>query len=687
MASTRWSADQPENTPMTSEASPAGFDTLELAPAVLKAVKETGYETPTPVQAQCIPHLLAGRDLLGQAQTGTGKTAAFALPLLSRIDIQRNQPQVLVLAPTRELALQVSEAFQGYARYLKGFHVLPLYGGQGMDMQLRQLKRGAHVIVGTPGRVMDHLRRGTLSLQGIQTLVLDEADEMLKMGFIDDIEWIFEQAPKERGVALFSATMPDSIRKVARRHLRDPVEIKVASKTETVTAIDQRHIVVTHFHKMDALTRVLEAEEFDAMIIFVRTKTATAELAEKLEAHGFATEALNGDMNQAMRERTVGRLKKGALDIVVATDVAARGLDVERISHVVNYDIPNDPEAYVHRIGRTGRAGRKGRALLFVQPRERNLLRTIERATRQTIPPMEIPTANDLSERRIDRFMAQLRETLSGQDLDFYYRLVSRIEKEQELDVMDIAAALVYQSQKERPFIVKDLKAPDQKRFERKGQGERPSRKAAGERFEPKEKAPGKAAGVRFEQKERPQRQAAGVRFEQKERPQRQASGERLEQKERPQRQTSGERLDQKVRPPKERDTKRGQQENDGIERLRYRLDVGRNHGVSPREIVGAIANEAGMDAKYIGYIGLHDDYSTVDLPSGMPREIFNHLRKVYVCSRPLKISLMEEGPERAKTQPPKKHGGPPGGKAKAGPEKKPPPRKKEKAKKSPGKG
>jgi len=612
---------------MTSEVSPAGFDTLELAPAVFKAVKETGYETPTPVQAQCIPHLLAGRDLLGQAQTGTGKTAAFALPLLSRIDLKQKQPQVLVLAPTRELALQVSEAFQGYARYLKGFHVLPLYGGQGMDMQLRQLKRGAHVIVGTPGRVMDHLRRGTLSLAGIKTLVLDEADEMLKMGFIDDIEWIFEKAPEGRGVALFSATMPTSIRKVAQRHLKNPIEIKVAAKTETVSAIDQHHIVVTHHHKMDALTRVLEAEEIDAMIVFVRTKTATAELAEKLEAHGFATGALNGDMTQTMRERTVNRLKKGALDIVVATDVAARGLDVERISHVVNYDIPNDPEAYVHRIGRTGRAGRKGRALLFVQPRERHLLKAIERSTRQTIPPMAIPTADDLSERRIDRFMAQLRETLTEQDLDYYYRLVSRIEKEQEMDVMDIAAALVYQSQKERPFIVKELQKPQHQRTERKGQGERPPRREQ---------------GARPERTERPARKEATQRTEQTERPPR---------KEQPARRT-----EQPQQPPgKEHGEKKGGQKDDGLERLRYRLDVGRTHGASPREIVGAIANEAGMDAKYIGYIGLHDDYSTVDLPTGMPKEIYNHLRKVYVCSRPLKIKLMDEpagGSKRA--------GGPP---------------------------
>ena len=553
---------------MDSAPSSAGFGRLGLAPAVLEAIQDLGYETPTPIQEQCIPHLLEGRDLLGQAQTGTGKTAAFALPVLSMIDLKSRDPQALVLAPTRELALQVAEAFQSYAHNMKGFHVLPLYGGTGMSTQLRQLKRGVHVIVGTPGRVMDHLRRGSLSLKGLKTLVLDEADEMLNMGFVDDIEWIFEQAPGKRRVALFSATMPGAIRRVARRHLHDPVEIKVAGKTETVTTIEQRHCVVTPSHKMDALTRVLEVEEFDAMIVFVRTKTATAEVAEKLEAHGFSAEALNGDMNQTMRERTVERLRRGKLDIVVATDVAARGLDVERISHVVNYDIPYDPEAYVHRIGRTGRAGREGKALLFVAPRERHLLKSIERATRQKIPPMALPSADDLGEHRIERFMELLRETLRTQDLDFYYRLVSRIENEQEMAVMDIAAALTYLSQRERPFVVEELKGPPQR--QRPEPGRRKQRDA------------GKGGG-------------------------------------------------------KER-------EDDGIPRVRYRIEVGRRHGATPREIVGAIANEAGVEGKYIGYIGIHDDYSTVDLPEGMPREIEKHLRRVYVCGQALRIRRLDEG-------------------------------------------
>ena len=550
---------------MDSAPASVGFDRFGFPATVLKAVTDLGYETPTPIQQQCIPHLMEGRDLLGQAQTGTGKTAAFALPVMSDIDLKQRDPQALVLAPTRELALQVAEAFQSYAHGMKGFHVLPLYGGTGIATQLRQLKRGAHVIVGTPGRVMDHLRRGTLSLKGLKTLVLDEADEMLNMGFIDDIEWIFEQTPADRRVALFSATMPKGIRNVARKYLDNPVEVKVACKTETVTTIEQLHCVVTPFHKMDALTRVLEVETLDAMLVFVRTKTATVEVAEKLEAHGFSAEALHGDMNQAMRERTVGRLKSGKLDIVVATDVAARGLDVERVSHVVNYDIPYDPEAYVHRIGRTGRAGRKGKALLFVSPRERHLLKSIERAIRQKIPPMSLPSADDLGEHRIEQFMQLLRDTAVNQDLDFYYRLVSRIENEQEMSVTDIAAALTFLSQRERPFIVKEIKVPMAKK-----------------------------------------------------------------------------RLDSRTEPRGDRGRKgqgKPEQAGDDLPRTRYRIEVGRQHGATPREIVGAIANEAGVEGKHIGYIGIHDTHSTVDLPEGMPKEIEKHLQKVIVCGQRLRIS------------------------------------------------
>jgi ATP-dependent RNA helicase DeaD len=579
------------DTPDTS----LGFSQLGLAPAVAQAVEDLGYEIPTPVQSQCIPHLLAGRDLLGQAQTGTGKTAAFALPLLSRIDPEHQGTQVLVLTPTRELALQVAEAFQRYAQHLKGFLVLPIYGGQAYGLQLSQLRRHPQVIVGTPGRVMDHLKRGTLALHMLKTLVLDEADEMLNMGFAEDIDWIFEQTPPGRQVALFSATMPQAIRQVAQKRLSDPVEIRVASSSETVDTIDQHHCVVTRFHKLDVLTRILELEPFEGMLIFVRTKHATVELADKLKAHGFAAESLNGDMNQEMRERTVERLKQGQLDILVATDVAARGLDVERLSHVVNYDIPTDPSAYVHRIGRTGRAGRAGRAILLVEPRERGLLRAIERTIRRTVPAMEPPSASQLSESRIDRFTAELRKTLTEQDLDFFYRLVARLASEQELEMMDIAAALAYLTQRERPLDVQ----PD------------PPRPAA--RFERPERGPSDTG--RGEQRPR------GPRSDDRTAP------NRDEGRDRPRGQTRG---------------------SEGL--VSYRIEVGHQHGATPREIVGAIANESGLEGRYIGRIDIRDDHSLVDLPDGMPREIFNHLKRVFVRGQALRISLADGaagGPRR----------------------------------------
>ncbi|HEY9050292.1 MAG TPA: DEAD/DEAH box helicase, partial [Gammaproteobacteria bacterium] len=385
---------------MTSSTTPVTFDQLGLSDSILQSLNNIGYENPSAIQAQTIPLLLAGRDVLGQAQTGTGKTAAFALPLLSNIDITQKDPQILVLAPTRELAIQVAEAFQKYAAHIKGFHVLPIYGGQEYRGQIRSLERGVHVVVGTPGRVMDHMRRGTLKLKSLTCLVLDEADEMLRMGFIDDVEWILEQTPPKRQIALFSATMPDAVRRIANQHLNEPEHVTIKLKTTTADTIRQRYWPVSGLHKLDALTRILEAEEFDAMIIFVRTKIATTELAEKLEARGYAAAALNGDIQQNQRERTIEHLKNGKLDILIATDVAARGLDVERISHVVNYDIPNDTESYVHRIGRTGRAGRKGDAILFVAPREKRLLHAIEKATRQKIEMMELPSTEDINDQR-----------------------------------------------------------------------------------------------------------------------------------------------------------------------------------------------------------------------------------------------------------------------------------------------
>ena len=432
------------------------FDDLGLSPAVLGALAEVGYEAPSPIQAATIPVLLAGHDMLGQAQTGTGKTAAFALPVLSRIEVRRGPPQCIVLVPTRELAIQVAEAFQRYASQIKGFHVLPIYGGQSYTPQLMSLKRGAHVVVGTPGRVMDHIKRGTLDLGGVTCLVLDEADEMLQMGFVDDVEWILEQTPATRQIALFSATLPAPIRRIAQRHLREPVEVTIASRTSTATNIRQRYWIVSGVHKLDALTRILEAEPFDAMLVFARTKQSTVELAERLEARGFAVAALNGDMQQKERERTVTRLKGGQLDILVATDVAARGLDVERISHVVNYDVPYDTESYVHRIGRTGRAGRNGEAILFVTPRERNMLRYIERATRSPLEPMDLPTVADVNEQRVARFRQRITEALAAGQGEPFLSLIEEFEREQDVPAIEIAAALASLLQGGSPLLLKE---------------------------------------------------------------------------------------------------------------------------------------------------------------------------------------------------------------------------------------
>ena len=427
------------------------FADFPLHPALLATVQELGYEQPSPIQARSIPLLLEGHDLLGLAQTGTGKTAAFALPLLHTIDVTQKQPQALVLTPTRELAIQVAEALQRYASKLPGFHVLPVYGGGDMANQLKQLKRGVHVIVGTPGRVIDHLRRKTLRLDTVTKVVLDEADEMLRMGFIDDVTWILEHAPKQRQTALFSATMPRQIQDVAERYMVNPKKVTIESATTTVENISQHAWVVKGVNKLDALTRILEVEEFDGIIIFVRTKTATVELSERLEARGFACSALNGDMNQTLRERTIERLKNGKIDIVVATDVAARGIDVPRISHVINYDIPYDTEAYVHRIGRTGRAGRSGKAILFVAPREKRMLFAIERATRQKITPLDLPSREQIEHHRLEQFKTNITETIQNEDLDFFERLVMDYCRETQILPEQAAAALAHMAQRANP--------------------------------------------------------------------------------------------------------------------------------------------------------------------------------------------------------------------------------------------
>ncbi|MCI0666718.1 MAG: DEAD/DEAH box helicase [Methylococcaceae bacterium] len=544
-----------------------GFKHLSLAETVLRALNDVGYETPSPIQAQAIPPLLAGRDVLGQAQTGTGKTAAFACPLLSRLEVDRLEPQVLVLVPTRELAIQVAEAFQRYAAHIKGFHVIPIYGGQEYRSQIRQLKRGVHVVVGTPGRVMDHMRRGTLILDGLNALVLDEADEMLRMGFIDDVEWILEQTPANRQTALFSATLPESIRRIAEKHLNQPESITVKVKTRTPDTIRQRYWMVSGTHKLDALTRILEAESFDGMIVFVRTRNATVELAEKLEARGYASAALNGDIPQKQREQTVDRLKSGRLDILVATDVAARGLDVDRISHVINYDIPYDSEAYIHRIGRTGRTGRKGEAILFIAPREKRLLKVIEQATRQKIDTMELPSTELINDKRIDRFAQRITDALANEELEFYQQLLENYQREHNVPAIEIAAALAKLLQGDEPLLLKS-KADQSQRKE-------------------KEENPSQADKRQAPEKSR----ARGTRPYRTE---------------------------------------------------RFRIEVGQHHGVKAGNIVRILIDEAGLDNQYIGQIDIQEKFTTVDLPEGMPKEVFRGLKKARIAGLPLNISRID---------------------------------------------
>nr|WP_314841684.1 DEAD/DEAH box helicase [uncultured Microbacterium sp.] len=445
----------PEDAAPIDAPSTPGFEELGITGPVLKAIKDLGYETPSPIQAATIPTLLAGRDVVGMAQTGTGKTAAFALPVLERLDISQKTPQALVLAPTRELALQVCEAFESYASKMKGVHVLPVYGGQGYGVQLSALRRGVHVVVGTPGRIMDHLAKGTLDLSELQYLVLDEADEMLKMGFAEDVEQILAQTPAEKQVALFSATMPHQIRRLAQKYLRDPEEISIKSKTATGTNITQRYLVVSYAQKVDALTRILEVENFDGMIVFVRTKNETETLAEKLRARGYSAAAINGDVPQVQRERSVNQLKAGKLDILVATDVAARGLDVERISHVINFDIPTDTESYVHRIGRTGRAGRTGDAISFITPRERYLLKSIEKATRQQPTQIQLPTTDDVNSTRLARFDDAITAALGDAGrIEKFRDVIAHYVRNHDVPEADVAAALAVVSQGDTPLLL-----------------------------------------------------------------------------------------------------------------------------------------------------------------------------------------------------------------------------------------
>lgn len=576
---------------------PTGFASLGLPFNVLRAIEEQGYETPSPIQQQAIPHLLAGKDVLGLAQTGTGKTAAFTLPILSRTDANARAPQVLVLAPTRELAQQVAAAVESYAKHIPGIRTTCIYGGQDFSTQFRALKNGPQFVVGTPGRVMDHIRRGTLKLDDIKAVVLDEADEMLRMGFIDDVDWILDHVPAKRQVALFSATMPRQIKEVAEKHLNSPVEVRIENKTATNDKIAQSFWLARDLDKNEALLRICETQDMDAMMIFVRTKQATEEVADFLRNSGYKCEALNGDVAQAQRERAVDRLKKGQIDIVVATDVAARGLDVERISHVINYDIPYDAESYVHRIGRTGRAGRTGSAILFVRPRERRMLSTIERVTRQKITEMQLPSADDVNAKRRERFKERVLASMEGLDIEIFKSIIEEIIRDNEnLTAVDVAAALAQMGQgRKRLFIREGERKPRPAREERGDRGERDGR--------------GRREGRGRDMADKP--------------------------------------LDKKPMPLKD---------NPDIEMKRYRLAVGYKDGVKPGNIVGAIANEANIESKFIGHIEIFDSFATVDLPSGMPGEVVNHLKKTRICGRPLNIEDINsskggDAPRRSKSK------------------------------------
>ena len=539
----------------------SGFAGFGLPDSLLEALERCGYEQPSPIQAASIPELMLGRDLLGQAQTGTGKTAAFALPLLARIDLEARLPQVLVLAPTRELAIQVSEAFQRYASCTKGLHVLALYGGSDFRDQIQKLRRGVQVVVGTPGRVMDHMRQGTLDVSGLQALVLDEADEMLRMGFIDDVQWVLEQLPTQRQVVLFSATMPPEIKRICQQHLQDPAEVIIRTQKSDATRIRQRHILLPHHQKLGALLRVLEAHGPGGVIIFARTKAVTVTVAEALDAEGMACAVLNGDVPQSLRERTIERLKQGKVDVLVATDVAARGLDVERIGLVINYDAPFDSEAYVHRIGRTGRAGREGDAILFLSHRERRLLHSLERAVGSQIEAMEVPSDAEINQQRLDNLQQQLNDLLEQpvpedrqQEVALMEEIIQRLSRESSATPQQLALAALRLAQGDQPLLV----VPQPQQAPRQGR-----------------------------------------------------HGER------------GERRQGRTPSSMER----------------FRVEVGWRDRIKPGHLVGAIANETGLDGRQIGKITIFDDHSTVDLPQGMPPQLMQSLQRVRVMQKELQIS------------------------------------------------
>ena len=574
--------DEPSAEPAAEPEKPEnGFETLGLPDEVIEAVKRVGFEQPSPIQAQTIPLLMQGRDVVGLAQTGTGKTAAFALPVLSQIDPDTRYPQALVLAPTRELALQVSDSFQSFADHIGGVSILPIYGGQAYGIQLSGLRRGAQVIVGTPGRVIDHLEKGSLDISNLSFLVLDEADEMLNMGFQEDVERILEDTPDSKQVALFSATMPNAIRRISRDYLNDPEEVTVKSETRTNTNITQRYLFTAHRNKLDAITRILEVTEFEAMIVFVRTKNETEELAEKLRARGFSAAAINGDIAQQQRERTVDQLRDGRLDILVATDVAARGLDVERISHVLNYDIPNDTESYVHRIGRTGRAGRSGEAILFVTPRERRMLRSIERVTNATIEEMDLPTVDEVNESRKAKFMDSITESLEATDLQIFKTMVREYSAANNVPMDDIAAALATQALAGDEFLMKE---PPRDKRDRRDRFDRDDRRGRGR--------------DRFDRDDRG-------------------------------------------------DRGRGRRFDDSGNFDTYRLDVGKRQHVRPGAIVGALANEGGLNSKDFGRITIGGDFTLVELPKNLDQAVLDRLVDTRISGQLINIQRDHGAPPR----------------------------------------
>jgi ATP-dependent RNA helicase DeaD len=576
----------------TSNDAPVSFDSLGLPETLLSAVKSIGFENSTDIQAQTIPPLLAGKDVLGEAQTGTGKTAAFGLPALAKIDLSLKKPQLMVLAPTRELAMQVAEAIESFGKNMKGLRVATLYGGQSYQPQFQQLERGAQVVVGTPGRLMDHLRRKSLKLGNLSFCVLDEADEMLNMGFLEDIQWILDHLPETTQMALFSATMPPAIRKIANRFLKDPEHIKIAAVKQSKANISQFAWKVSGIRKITALERIAEIVDYDAMIVFVRTRSDTVEVAEQLERAGYPALALNGDLNQAQRERCIEQMKSGKSSILVATDVVARGLDIPRISLVVNYDLPGDNEAYVHRIGRTGRAGREGMSIAFVRPREMHSLRHYERLTSGVIKTYELPNIEEIGKKRIERTRVEMAAVVADKDLGNMREIVEAMANESELSMTDLAAALLFNKQLNQPLQPKEDPKP---RRETRERSDRDSRSDRGGRNE--------SRGGRNESRGGKER-----------------GGER-----------GGERAPRKVKVNRT-----------DVDWQTYRLEVGKEHGARPGDIVGAIANEISLDSSYIGAINLHDKHTYVQLPKGMPEKSFEQLKRVQIRRQTLAITVSD---------------------------------------------